>query len=951
MNRERILFVAVLAIVALWFFALRAPPALARSADPKPLEVPLLPVGGAARAEKTAAHREPGAFTMVTNEREHPRERLAPVEERLLPAMWPPTSIGLSTDRQAMLRRAAPAPSDGAATLTLPERAASAGGAGAAGGGGGSGSATRVDSWTSFNKASRVKGLVLGIHVQQGGTKKVLRAARDRSLPPNVDPFDRLLALLQIDPAKAALEGVVQVELQLMQASGALAGQLTQSFPDEVQNFETAIDGPERGYYAGLREYLKLPPEGYAPRLALAKSILEATAQRPDRWQDRWAEALLLEARTQVPPSVQATAQEILLALIEAETRLNNQEKILELCFEHIARFPSEESVWEYLGKLMESRAFNLPVEAVRCYARAPKREEAQRRRAALLVRLGEFDEAEKVLESGIAGRGPAVELLQARIDLAKAGFDAARNHARPHTEGETGAEALQILGAVEYALGNAAEAEKHFFAACQADPGRSTAFSDLGLALAAQGKGADALACFRRALELDRLDNAVTPRIGEAWLRINAADWNGALAVLAELQKSNPRELLTRYYAAFAKERLSRAEGGPDRLEEAAGDLKQLLEQDYRHRYAIAHLGTIQAARSLRSGNDDLGREATAYLRKAIALQPKDPLLAYVLARFLMARDQQRGPAEELFTTAAQLPAPPWEADLPLWSQAGAAALVYRDEERDAVKAIAALNRVLEEVKSLPAHRANPAAAEKHPVYVYAEACRRIVQRTSRLRDREFLFQQKPTSRENWTIAQGEPMFVQFRNGRAEFTGTIKLDGQQADLAKMIERSAIVYRDTALTGGSFSEATFRGICPPDAAGPVIVVGVGRGGDKTGPKGVFVTLDRRTKGPMVQIDGGTSEEYKKLKGKWGAPIEGAWPADGAFRIRIRVTDPEKGLVEVTLNDTPILSNEMCNGFTRSGASQKLELFVTIFGLDGDSYGGIILEGIQLTFSK
>ena len=56
-------------------------------------------------------------------------------------------------------------------------------------------------------------------------------------------------------------------------------------------------------------------------------------------------------------------------------------------------------------------------------------------------------------------------------------------------------ADANQILGGIAYAEGNAEEAEQAFRTALESAPGRSSIYSDLGLALAVQGKAADAIA------------------------------------------------------------------------------------------------------------------------------------------------------------------------------------------------------------------------------------------------------------------------------------------------------------------------------------------------------------------------------------------------------------------------------------------------------------------------
>jgi len=63
-----------------------------------------------------------------------------------------------------------------------------------------------------------------------------------------------------------------------------------------------------------------------------------------------------------------------------------------------------------------------------------------------------------------------------------------------------------------------------HFTDAINADNRRSTAYSDLGLALAVQGKGEDAALCFARAKDLD-FENSVVPRLGAAAIKLALFD------------------------------------------------------------------------------------------------------------------------------------------------------------------------------------------------------------------------------------------------------------------------------------------------------------------------------------------------------------------------------------------------------------------------------------------
>lgn len=947
MNRERILFLSVLALLALWFFVLRAPPTVAGQVSPGTISVTLLDVPPTLRTERRIQPAKVPLFVPASNEKPAPRARLDLPAERSIPCVWPPTFFSVSAERLGLLRRPLPAPGDAAASLVLPEMPAGPASTEAAGGGG----AARVDTWTTYNKAaSRIRGSITGIVKQ--GERRPLRAPKEHAAIPAIEDFDRLLALLEIDPDRAQQMGVTAVEVRFQEG-----GSLLFDFPKDIQNFKIAEEGADAGYWEALREYLKLPAQGYDVRVSLGRRLLEMGTERKDRSILQWAMACLEEARAQVPPDVQETLKQILLLMIECATKLNQQERILDLSFQHLSRFPDEPLVCEYLGSLMESRSFNLPLEAAAWYARASSSKRAQRMRAGVLVRLGQLDEAAELLQSGRVESGPETDLLLARIALARADFAGARDRARAHTGGKQAAEALQILGAADYAEGRADEAEKRFLAAVQADPGRSTAYSDLGLALAAQGKAADARVCFERALRLDSVDNAVLPRIGDAVLKLAAQDLDGGQGILGDLLAKNQSDPLVAYYVAYAKERSGDLEG-------AAAGYRSILDRDYRSRFVIAHLGVVQARRAELGAGEEIEREAVAFLQKALAVQRDEPTLHYVLARHLLFAGQQPGLAEKLFARIRDrgVPAPAWDGDLPLWAAAGGAALLYQAADHEPADALAAFNGVRKMVQDLPRYRNNPKDAEKDPVFLYAGICSDRIKDASRRFDRNFDFPQRP---KDWKVINLAPMVISFRDGRVEFKGRFDFKGAARKPKEMLEFCALQYPDragagggTILSGETFEEVVFTGVCPRDST-PSAELGVGLVvQDRLGPKGVQVKLDHNTGLAAIRLDGGKDEVFKGLKGEGYRLVEGVpWPADGKFEIRIKVEDRKNGQISVTLNGVNLFQAlkigdaESCLPIQTGQAKNPLTLVVWVEGSEGDAFQEIFLDKVTLTMSK
>ena len=955
MNRERILFVVVVAIFALWFFVMKEDPNVIANAKPGKLAIKLDPVLDATRVQRPVQMPETPPFTLVTNERPHPRPILPFPEARDLPNIWPPTSRSVSLTLLGRLRRdATPVGLEDKAVIQLPALDA----------GGGAADAgpipERVDQWTSFNRLN--KGLVTGVKVKG----KVLRAQGPLPEPGPLAPFFRALVLAEVDPGRAQQEGVEGIEVKFEKG-----GTNVQAFPSELSNVKLAIAGKQKGWFVGARAYVRLPAKGSAKRVDAGRRLLtQARNMNNDAALLKWVLIILKEARDQLPSGNQGALRDILLLEMEAANILNVQEKVLALGFEHLSRFPREVSVLEYMGNILSSRSFSLHPLAEKFYARASTSRNAQRRRAGLLIEQGKFDEAGKLLDSGVAGGGTEVDLLRARVALALGDFDTAVAKAGGHANGTgaVAADAHQILGGVAYAKGEAARAETHFMNAVQADTKRSTAYSDLGLALAAQGKAADAELCFARAKDLD-FENAIIPALGSMFLRSALADSASdadneevaaaklkargeALEGLKKLHEDNPRDLLVRYFLAYAKEKAGDPEG-------AAADLRTILDEDHRYRIAIARLGIVQSRRREAGGGDELVRPAIAQLTKSAELNPQDGTVAYILARFLMSQDLNRKEANRYFARCASLPAPARDPELPMWAAAAQAALKYRDDSEDELRVRSAFNKVIEDVKRDGTRKGqNPDRyVATHPVGRYATKCRAMVAENATKVDVTWHFR---TQSRDWKITQKNPMRIVYeRNKGLHFQGTVNYQGEEVDHNTRLKYSAVEYPDRRLTGNKFFELIVEGEIPEAAEGElgvgVLGVGSNRRRGRTG-----IQIVRRTNGVVaVRLEGGESDLFKKDKARNYIEFENVNWKPGKFTLHFKVEERDKGMCSITLNGENVfatklkgktgetMTSERVTIFGKGRGSRNVTLNAWIEGSDGARYRKIYITKVTL----
>jgi len=947
-NRERLLLGFVVAIVLLWFFALREAPDPSDKAPTKIVELEVLPVRSSGFSQQLLDLPETGTFTLKTNENVYPRPPLTVPKAYDLPCVWPPTSHSVAIDLLGRLRRPAAAPIEGEASLALPALpAAAVAGVGPAG-------MERLDEWTSMRASA--KGKVTGIFVKG-------KWFDEPSKPPAVGKdalqpgFFYFLALLEVDQDRAKEEGVTSVRAKL---SGA--GTLRQSFPDEMHSFKVGVEGRDHGYLKGLKVAIRLAKQGYERQSQLGRELLRYGVDTDDLACIRWALYMLEQARKQVPAGAQQYVRGILLDELDAASRLNEQELVLRLAFEHLSQFREEEAVLEYVGNILASRSFGVPELAAEFFARAASSPSAQRRRVEVLTEMGRFDEARSLLSRGRAGTGAEVDLLIARVALALADIETATARAGRHTGGENAAEAHQILGGAAYVEGNGAEAEGHFLNAVMADPGRSTAYSDLGLALAVQGKAADALECFRRAAKLDPIDNPVMPHVGPVFLLLCGGKGAEAVEVLTRLQDDNPRDLFVRFLLGYAMELAGDLDG-------AAKLYNAVLDEDHRYRVAIARLGVVQARRVEETRDTAPIKEAVAHLSKAVALNPGDVVLPYVLGRFVIGLDPQVLAdkniriklADEMFAKAQVDDAPAGLENLPLWAQLARASLLYRDKAIEERRVRAQLVNLRSRIEDLHPPGTVDKDLMKHEVYAAVEECLEVVSETERKVNKTWDFDRKPR---DWMFFSIDPMkaSVSESRRRLEFTGEVDYGGQGVQIDNVLKHCAVLYKDPrTLVGKNFYELIVEGHIPEGSPVGLGVGVVNPGRSRRGPAGIQIKRKSRTGTAEVRLEGGESQVFKTMKAKDYVDMNKVpWPP-GDFRIHITVqrgkAARQQGRFRLMLNDTNVFETQLgveaerSAVFGRGRSNQQVHIYLWAEGPEGVKIPDIYVTKVVLTKAK
>jgi tetratricopeptide (TPR) repeat protein len=564
---------------------------------------------------------------------------------------------------------------------------------------------------------------------------------------------------------------------------------------------------------------------------------------------------------------------------------------------------------------------------------------------------------------------------------------------------GENAVEANLILGGVAYAQGDLTKAQGHYEAALEKDPRNSSAYSDLGLTMARQGKATDAEACFVRAEQLD-FENTVAPGLGRAYLKFAASDaaqraraeflaaankrknkaeqlefaeTAGADAKVAIdeaatmltgndncLEENNPLNLLVRYFAGYALER----QGD---LKAAHEKYRSVIDNDHRYRMAIARLGVVLArfveAEPQDARAEEFSKAADAHLTKAQLLNPKDSVLAYLLARFHSVRGTQVAKANRMFAIAAKLSAPDGDRDLPLWAAAGSAALDYRDEAMEVGRVKSAFNNVERNIRQMIT-RDNPSdldrAVAENEVFQYCETCLTKIKENQSKRVVTYTFRTKPKS---WSENKGSGMMVGSQKGSLQFRGRINYGGGDSD---PLGKNSASYKDNDVKRDTFHAITVKGFIPN---GTQVRLGMGivkkRRSRQTGNaySGVQIRRNEVTGNVEVRIDGARSVAVLKNTGRNLAWIELSkvpWKT-GAFELAIEVVDRDKGTFRMLLKtgDGPGVnviesewgeSAETTRLLTRGGGGGAFEFFIWVDGDDGTEYKGIRIDEVKLVKS-
>jgi hypothetical protein len=407
------------------------------------------------------------------------------------------------------------------------------------------------------------------------------------------------------------------------------------------------------------------------------------------------------------------------------------------------------------------------------------------------------------------------------------------------------------------------------------------------------------------------------------------------------------------RYYRAFVQERTGD-------LQSAATTYRSILDEDHRYRIAIARLGLVFSRHVMDEGTEEaIVRPAIAHLGKAVDLNPDEPVLPYILARFLMHRDEQAPLADRLFAMAQDMEPPAYDPNLPLWARAGRAALAYRDENQEELAIKSRFNRVVDEVRDQITRSGETdiqRALDRHPVYQYAQRCLAEITENERKVDVTWFFRTKPR---DWDFNHIEPMKVAVsRKKGIQFQGTVNYQGNPRDFEVPLKYCSVEYTaQKKLTGNTFYELVVRGEI---AEGTEVDVGVGIVGGsqrrKEGRTGIQIRRKSRTGTAEVRLDGGESDLFRRLKARAYVDMSKVpWPT-GEFRVRIVLEDHDQGTFRLFLNDTNVFAAQLgpeqdmekSSIFGRGRGSRPISIFLWVEGNDGDRFGNIYVDSVTLT---
>ncbi len=964
MNRERILLVAVLGIVALWWFVARDVHEPRTNAEPGTKKIKVIDVTSPPPAGGKLTDGD--VFTLRTNERPHPRSELAAPVEIDLPGIWPPTSRSVGVVLYDRLRRPVidRVSADGNLELpAAPERA------------GDGGEADAGDRWDEATLSSRVTKLRVE-HVIVGGTRH-REPAKKPSIPEAADvAYYRAVAMLELDPGAS---GVTEARVRL-----TVGGSVQKEIGDDLNGFTIAKSGRDSGWWEGLKGYVRASRTGgFGERLRIGKQLLAAGERHSDKARLEWSLAALESARAAMPAQNRAGRQDVLLHLLECASLLNRQEIVLAFAFDYLARFPRDPVVLEYIGGVLASRSFDLPEMARDLFHKAGT-PSAQRRRIEIMIRLGQFEAARDVLLGGKADKGAEVDLLRARVALALGDLGQAETLAQGRASGQWKAEAHQILGGVYYVSGEAERAATEFLRAAQADPSRSTAFSDLGLALAVQGRAKDARLCFDRARLLDPIDNVVIPPLGDAWIDLEwgryglahppatkdldelraarekaAGMVTEALTKFAAVEDNNGNDLLARFFHGYGMERNGR-------LDEAAKKYRATLDSDHRYRVAITRLGYVLSRLIEDGASVERTSEAVNHLAKAVELNPDTPEVAYVLARFLMSiRGKNTKLARAMFARVRDNQGKLRDKTLALWARAADAALRYRDDTVDDRKVRAALNEVRDLVRDSQGSKDEKWLLAHSPTFRYATDLRDAVIENAGKVDLVWKFLKIPRE---WQKNAKQPMVITGGTNGIKFSGEIDYGGKgRQNRPTVFDRGSIMFPpggSPGLSGRDFYSVTVWGTIPPGTQVDFGIAVANPPRAQKGPAGIKVR--RRRDGKLdVKIEGAERKPIKALRGRrYYLMDQVAWPV-GDFELTIAVVGGDKnrkqGRFAVFLNGKNVFEQQFGRDeknpeatateqtvMLRRRGNRQAYLYAWVEGSEGRSVPGILVTKVVLT---